>query len=188
MKKTLLLAGAAACVLISANASAAWKDFAKNYDFYVGADYVFDSYDFKSKFDGAKKGYNSGMFNVGARMDRVGAELFGQWSGKRTKDTDSGKLKTRVDAYGLDLYGYQPLGCEGKFDLMATMGVADYYIKGSVDGESSSRNRIGWRIGGGAMYNWTDHISTRVIGRYAYIGANELNHAAEVTAGLRYSF
>ena len=30
MKKTLLLAGAAACVLISANASAAWKDFAKN--------------------------------------------------------------------------------------------------------------------------------------------------------------
>ena len=119
MKKTLLLAGAAACVLISANASAAWKDFAKNYDFYVGADYVFDSYDFKSKFDSAKKGYNSGMFNVGARMDRVGAELFGQWSGKRTKDTDSGKLKTRVDAYGLDLYGYQPMGCEGKFDSMA---------------------------------------------------------------------
>ena len=155
---------------------------------YVGADYAFTSYDFKGGLDEAKKSYHSGMINVGTRIDRFGAEIFGQWSGKRTKDLTDGKLKTKVNAYGLDLYGYQPLGCEGKYDLLATIGVADYYFKGEKDGGSDSNNRIGWRIGGGAMYNMTDHISARVVGRYAYIGAKELNHAAEVTAGLRYSF
>lgn len=187
MKKTLLLAGVA-CVLISTNASAGWRDMMQSPKLYVGADYAFDRYDFKGSADEAKKSYDSGMFNIGTRMDRVGAEIFGQWSGKRTKDLATGKLKTKVNAYGLDLYGYQPLGCEGKFDLLATLGVADYYYKVSSDTDSNSNNRIGWRVGGGAMYNMTDHISARVVGRYAYIGAKDLNHAAEVTAGLRYSF
>ncbi len=187
MKKTLLLAGVA-CALISTNASAGWSDMAKNSKLYVGADYAFTSYDFKGSLDEAKKSYNSGMVNIGTRLDRFGAEIFGQWSGKRTKDLTDGKLKTKVNAYGLDLYGYQPLGCEGKYDLLATIGVADYYYKAESNGSSDSNNRIGWRIGGGAMYNMTDHISARVVGRYAYIGAKELNHAAEVTAGLRYSF
>ena len=187
MKKTLLLAGVA-CVLISTNASAEWKDMMSNPKMYVGVDYAYDYTDFKGNLDEAKKSYNSAIFNIGARMDRVGAEVFGQWSGKRTKDLADGKLKSKVNAYGLDLYGYQPLGCEGKFDLLATIGVADYYYKGETDGGSSSSNHIGWRIGGGAMYNMTDHISARLVGRYAYVGSNELNHVAEVTAGLRYSF
>ncbi len=187
MKKTLLLAGAA-CILMAAEASAGWSDMAQNSKLYVGADYAFSSYDFKGGLDEAKKSYNSAMVNIGTRMDRIGAEIFGQWSGKRTKDLTDGKLKTKVNAYGLDLYGYQPLGCEGKYDLLATIGVADYYYKGESKDGSHSNNRIGWRIGGGAMYNMTDHVSARIVGRYAYIGAKELNHVAEVTAGLRYSF
>ena len=187
MKKTLLLAGVA-CVLLSSNAFAGWQDMAKNSKLYVGADYAFDSFDFKGGLDEAKKSHNSAIVNVGTRMDRIGAEIFGQWSGKRTKDLTDGKLKTKVNAYGLDFYGYQPLGCEGKYDLLATVGVADYYYKGESNGDSKSNNRIGWRIGGGAMYNMTDHVSARVVGRYAYVGAKDLNHAAEVTAGLRYSF
>ena len=187
MKKSLLLAGVA-CVLVSTSASAAWTDMMKSPKMFVGVDYAYDSFDFKGNLDEAESSYNSAIVNVGARMDRIGVELFGQWSGKRTKDMADGKLKTKVNAYGLDLYGYQPLGCEGKYDLLATIGVADYYYKGEANGGSDSNNRIGWRIGGGAMYNMTDHISARVVGRYAYIGAKDLNHAAEVTAGLRYSF
>lgn len=187
MKKTLLLAGVA-CVLLSSNAFAGWQDMAKNSKLYVGADYAFDSFDFKGGLDNAKNSYNSGIFNVGTRMDRIGAEIFGQWSGSRSKKMEDTKLKTKVNAYGLDFYGYQPIGCEGKFDLLATVGVADYYYKGEANDTSKSNNRIGWRAGAGAMYNMTDNISARVVGRYAYIGAKDLNHAAEVTAGLRYSF
>ena len=120
-------------------------------------------------------------------MDKVGVEAFGQWSGKRTKDLADGKLRTKVDAYGLDLYGYQPMGCEGKYDLLASIGAANYYFKGEGKGGKSA-NRIGYRLGAGAMYNFSDHISARVMGRYSYIGAKSLNHAAEVTAGLRYTF
>ena len=77
--------------------------------------------------------------------------------------------------------------CEGKYDLLATIGAADYYFKG--DGENGkSANRIGYRVGAGAMYNFNDNISARVVGRYSYIGAKSLNYAAEVTAGLRYTF
>lgn len=187
MKKTLLLAGVA-CVLLSSNANAGWQSMAKDANLYVGADYVYDSYDFKGNLDEAKSSHNSGNFNIGTRVKNAGAEIFGQWSGKRTKDLAEGKLKTRVDAYGLDFYGYQPLGCEGKYDLLATVGVADYHYTGKANGDKISKNRIGWRVGGGAMYNMTDHVSARIVGRYAYIGAKDLNHAAEVTAGLRYSF
>lgn len=189
MKKTLLLAGVA-CVLLSSNANAGWQDTAKNANMYVGADYVFDSYDFKGTLDEAKKSHNSGNFNIGTRVENFGTEIFGQWSGKRTKDLGEGegKLKTRVDAYGLDFAGYLPLGCEGKYDLLATAGAANYYYRGKSDNDKISKNRIGWRIGGGAMYNMTDHVSARVVGRYAYIGTRDLNHAAEVTAGVRYSF
>ena len=188
MKKTLLLAGVA-CVLCSTNALAGWNDMVKATKVYVGADYALDSYDFKGNLDEAKKTYNSGIFNMGVRMDRIGVEVFGQWAGKRTKDLAEGeKLKTKVNAYGVDLYGYQPLGCEGKYDLMASIGVADYYYKGETKDTSHSANRIGYRIGAGAMYNFNEHLSARIMGRYAYIGASSLNHVAEMTAGLRYNF
>ena len=193
MKKTLLLAGVACTLLVSQANAANWAtnyvdNMTKDAKIYVGADYAFDDFDFKGSLDGAKTSYNSAALNIGAKMGMVGVEFFGQWSFGRTKDTDDGKIKTRVNAYGMDLYGYMPLGCEGKYELLGSVGVADYYYKGLTEDSNDTNNHIGWRVGGGAMYNITDHVSARVMGRYAYIGASELNHAAEVTAGLRYNF
>jgi len=193
MKKTLLLAGVA-CVLMTTQAQAAnWfttqaDHMARTSKIYVGADYAFDSVDFKGNLREAKQDYNSGIFNIGSRMGNYGVEFFGQWSFGRSKDTPEGKLKTKINAYGMDMYGYLPLGCEGKYDVLATIGVADYYYKGFRGENNDSNNRLGWRIGGGAMYNMTEHVSARIVGRYAYIGASDLNHVAEVTAGLRYNF
>ena len=193
MKKTLLLAGVA-CALMTTQAQAAnWfsnkaDHMSQNAKVYVGADYAFDDFDFKGSLHDAKKSYHSGLVNFGTRVDNVGGEVFGQWSFGRTKDTVEGKIKTRVNAYGLDMYGYLPLGCEGKYELLGTFGVADYYYKGFNGDVNDTNNHIGWRIGGGAMYNITQQVSARIVGRYAYIGASDLNHAAEVTAGLRYSF
>lgn len=193
MKKTLLLAGVA-CALLTTQANAADRFSDKmnravyTSKIYVGADYAFDSVDFKGNLNEAKEGYNSGIFNIGSRMNNYGVEFFGQWSFGRSKDTDDGKLKTKINAYGMDLLGYLPLGCEGKYDIIGTLGVADYYYKGFRGENNDSNNRIGWRVGGGAMYNFTDHMSARVMGRYAYVGDSSLNHVAEVTAGLRYNF
>ena len=189
MKKTLLLAGVA-CVMMTAQAQAGnwYNNMVHNTKIYVGADYAFDSVDFKGALNEAKEDYNSGIFNIGSRMDNFGVEFFGQWSLGRSKDTAEGKLKTKINAYGMDMYGYLPLGCEGKYDVLATIGVADYYYKGFRGEANDSNNRIGWRVGGGAMYNYNEHVSARVIGRYAYIGDSNLNHVAEVTAGLRYHF
>ena len=145
MKKSLLLAGVA-CVLIATNASAGWKDTihnaVKDSKYYVGADYSYINADFGGSFEEAKDSYNSGILNVGVRMDKFGVELFNQMSGKRTKDLADGDLKTKVNAYGMDLYGYQPLGCEGKYDLLATVGIANYYYKGEWDKDSYSKNRV----------------------------------------------
>lgn len=189
MKKTLLLAGVA-CALISTQAQAAnWYDnMMHSTKLYVGADYAFDSVDFRGALDEAKQDYNSGIFNIGARMGYMGVEFFGQWAAQRSKETDAGKLKTNFSAYGMDINGYMPLGCEGKYDIIGTVGVADYYYKGFLDNVNDTNNHIGWRVGGGAMYNFNEHVSARLIGRYAYIGASDLNHVAEVTAGMRYNF
>lgn len=189
MKKTLLLAGVA-CVLMSTQANAAnwFSSQMEHTKTYVGVDYAFDDFDFKGNLHDAKKSYNSGLVNFGMRMTNMGAEVFGQWSFGRTKDTAAGKVKTHVNAYGMDLYGYLPLGCEGKYELLGTLGVADYYYKGFKGAENDTNNHVGWRVGGGAMYNFNQSISARIVGRYAYIGASDLNHAAEVTAGMRYSF
>lgn len=189
MKKTLLLAGVA-CVMMTAQAQAGdwYNNMMHNTKIYVGADYAFDSVDFKGSLNEAKEDYNSGIFNVGARMGYMGVELFGQWAFGDSKDTPDGKLKTNINAYGMDLYGYLPLGCEGKYDIIGTLGVADYYYKGFLEEKNDTNNHIGWRVGGGAMYNFNEHVSARLIGRYAYIGASDLNHVAEVTAGMRYNF
>ena len=189
MKKTLLLAGVA-CALMTTQAQAAnwYNNMMHDTKIYVGADYAFDSVDFKGSLSEAKEDYNTGIFNIGARMKYSGVEFFGQWGAQNSKDTAAGKLKTNLNAYGMDMYGYLPLGCEGKYDLLGTIGVADYYYKGFLEEKNDTNNHIGWRVGGGAMYNYNEHISARVVGRYAYIGASDLNHVAEVTAGMRYNF
>ncbi len=187
MKKSILLAGVA-CVLIATNASAGMREMIDHTKYYVGADYAFSKFDYKGDLDRAKDSYSSGILNVGARMDRIGIELFGQMTGSRTQDLEDSKLKTKVYAYGMDVYGYQPLGCEGKYDLLASIGLANYHYKGESAENDKSANRIGYRFGLGAMYNFNDNISARLMARYAYIGADTMNHAAELTAGMRYNF
>ncbi|MCQ2741234.1 MAG: hypothetical protein MJ210_03865, partial [Alphaproteobacteria bacterium] len=99
--------------LCATNSFAGWSDMMHNTKYYVGADYAFGHYKHGGVLENAKENYNSGTLNIGVRMDKVGLEAFNQMSGKRTKDMDAGRLKTRVNAYGLDMYAYQPLGCEG---------------------------------------------------------------------------
>ena len=195
MKKTLLLASAAACIFAySANANAQ-QMFGYDAKPYIGVDYVYSHADYKGAADNLKKDYNSGDINVGVRLgEYAGLEAFYQQSGDRKTnvyytDGTSDKLKSRLYSYGLDLYGYLPLDCFNKFDLVASIGAANLNmrVKNLPEGKYD-KNHMAWRAGAGIQYNFDEHVSARVMYRYSYVDTKFLDNLNEVVAGVRYSF
>ncbi len=188
MNKALLLASAACIISFSSIANA--KMMGHEVKPYVGADYVYSSADYKGDAKGLKKSYNSGAVNAGVRVGKyMGLEAFYQHSGNRKTHREDNEIKSRIQAYGLDLYGYLPLGCNDKVDLLGSIGAANYKLKvKDLASGKYDKDRIGYRVGAGAQYNFTEHLSARVMGRYSYIHTKDLKSLAEVTAGLRYSF
>ncbi len=187
MKKTLLLASVACLISASANAKML-RDFKP----YVGADYAYTNLDLKGAAKHAKENFNSAKINAGIEMTEYASlEAFYQFGGSRKahlKDSQGGGTKKfKFNAYGLDAYGYLPLGCAQKFSLVGTVGAAVYDTTLKY-GDKVTKSKVGYRVGGGAQYKLTDNLAARVIGRYGYIGSRDLNHIAEVTAGLKYSF
>lgn len=185
MKKTLLLAGVAC--LISATAANA-MDY-KNIRPIIGLDYAYDNVDFKKESKILNNDFNSGIISVGTRIgDYSSVEAFWQIAGEKKTNTDTAKYKARFTAYGLDAYGHLPLGCEQKVELLGSLGLGIYDIAIKKDGAKNTTDRVGYRIGLGAQYNFTDNIAGRVMGRYNYIGNGQLHSMNEVTAGIRYAF
>ena len=59
---------------------------------------------------------NSGIFHFGSVYNKYfGTELFYQYSDKHKFDGASALKSTKLQAYGLDMMGYLPLGCEGRW-------------------------------------------------------------------------
>lgn len=185
MKKTLLLAGVACLVSLNAQAF----DMMGLVKPYIGADYVYSYADYKNLAREPKRSYNSGAINVGAEIGRyTGLEAFFQQSGKRKQAKGTAEqMRTEFYAYGLDLYGYMPLGCSG-FNLVGSLGMANYNMKAKYIHGSLDKQRIGYRAGAGMQYDFTDHFAARLVGRYDYIGMKHLDSMWEVTAGVRYTF
>ncbi len=181
MKKTLLLAGVA-CLFSAAVQAQEFRP-------YVGLDYAYDKADFKKDAKNMDDGFNSGIINVGTRMgDYLGLEAFYQQAGERKSHRPDGIEKFKFHAYGIDVYGYMPIDTAQKFDLLASLGIADYETDHKkIDGKTS-KGKIGYRAGIGAQYNFTDHFAARVMARYNYVGMAHLNNFNEVTAGVRYTF
>ena len=198
MNKTLLLAGVACLMATTANANMMdsakrmGHNLVKDMTPYIGADYAYTNLDLKGPAKHAKENFNSAKVNAGVDIGKhMGLEAFYQFGGSRKahlrEDQGGGTKKFKFNAYGLDLYGYMPLGCAQKFSLIGTAGVAVYDTELKYD-TKESKSRVGYRVGGGALYKVTDRMAARVVGRYGYVGGKELNHVAEVTAGVRYSF
>lgn len=195
MNKALLLASAA-CVLCFSTAANAQQIFGHDIEPYIGLDYVYSHADYKGDADVLKKDFNSGAVNIGTRLgEYAGLEAFYQQSGNRTtKVWESGavfenKIKSRIYSYGLDLYGYLPLDCLNKFDLVASIGAANLNmrVKGLPEGKYD-KNHMAWRAGAGFQYNFDEHVSARVMYRYSYVDTKYLDNLNEVSAGLRYTF
>ena len=158
---------------------------------YVGVDYVYDHADVKGNAKHVDKNFNTAKINVGLQTTKYASiEAFYQFDAERKgKNRENKREKLKYNAYGLDLYGYLPLGCDQTFSLLGTTGLAIYDTDFKETGRKHhDASRVGYRVGGGAQYNLTENLAARVIGRYSYIGTKDLNHLAEVTAGLRYAF
>ncbi|MBE6452081.1 MAG: porin family protein [Alphaproteobacteria bacterium] len=191
MNKSLLLAGVACLMATSANAGMmdSMKKAYHDMTPYIGADYAYSNLDLKGPAKGSEENFNTAKINAGVDIGKyMGLEAFYQFGGSRKAHLKDGTTsKFKFNAYGLDLYGYMPLGCAQKFSLVGTAGIAMYDTE-LKHNDKVSKSRVGYRVGGGAQYKMTDRLAARVIGRYGYVGGKELNHVAEVTAGLRYSF
>ncbi|MBO7556007.1 MAG: outer membrane beta-barrel protein [Alphaproteobacteria bacterium] len=187
MKKILLLAGVATMVTMNAKAF----DMMNIHDIkpYVGMDYIYSYADYKDVVRKPKRNYNSIEGNFGMQMWKYfGPEFYYQYAFKRTSFTGDERLKNRFFSYGMDMMGYLPLGCEGIYNLLGSVGLGGYNVKTSQFGESNDTNKVGYRFGLGAMYNFTDNMSLRLMGRYSYVGTRYLDNLWEMTAGLRYTF
>lgn len=182
--KKIIVATALGLVALGSVANAAEKgDFTP----YVGMDYTYSDVNVKQD----RPHYNSGSINVGTLYNRYfGTELFYQHSDTHKESNGADKSKTSLQGYGLDLMGYLPLGCDQKFSLIGTVGIAQYTVHKEYSFAKNTRDHgMGYRAGVGAMYNIDDNWSIRALARY--VNFNEINdydHMMEYSAGVRYSF
>lgn len=185
MKKSLLLAGVAC--LVSASAANAM-----DYNMFkpiVGLDYAYSDADFKKEAKPVNNDFSSGIISLGTKIgDYSSVEAFYQMSGEEKGHQDGVDYKGKFTAYGLDGIGHLPLGCEGKVELLGSLGLGIYDVDVKANGVKHSASKVGYRGGIGAQYNFTENLAGRVMGRYNYIGDSNLHSFNEVTAGVRYTF
>ena len=186
MKKTLLLAGVACLISATASNAMDYRDIKP----IIGLDYAYSDADFKKSSKGLNNDFNSGVLTIGSKMGEImSVEAFYQMAGEQKSTVGTDKMKAEFSAYGIDAYGHMPLGCEKKFELLGSLGLGIYDINIKKNGgKVVDTNRVGYRMGLGAQYNFTDNLAARVMARYNYIGNGHLHSMNEVAAGIRYSF
>ena len=184
MNKNIALLAAVSAIVLAGNANAL------EFKPYVGAQYNLTHVNVKDAF--ANIDMHSYSVVVGTDYNKFfGTELFYQNSNKWHKvDSATGvKQKIDFDAYGLDGYAYLPLGCDRVFSLFATAGIANYDFDLANNAAKGSDNGLGYRLGAGAQYNITNNIAVRALGRYIWADKlDEMDHMAEFSMGLKYSF
>ena len=189
MKKVMLLASAA--ILLSTAVQAA------EINPYMGLDYAYSKADYKTDKatwdESLKEDYNSLAFNLGMRPSQYfSLEGFFQQSAEAKGDKSSARIygdriKSKFYAFGLDAYGYLPVGCDG-LSLLGTVGLANYNFKVESDAGSNDKNHMGYRAGLGLQYDMNENWAMRLVGRYSYIDSREVDNLQEVVAGIRYTF
>ena len=181
MNKNIALLAAVSAIVLAGNANA--LEFRP----YAGAQYNVTSLASQSP-DVDMHSYS--VF-VGTDYNRFfGTEVFYQNSNKWHKTSPDG-VKTKVDfaAYGLDAYGYLPLGCDRVFSLLGTAGIANYDFTVANNEGKGDDNGLGYRLGLGAQYSFTNNIAVRGIVRYIWADKLDgLDHMMEYSLGLRYTF
>ncbi len=153
---------------------------------YVGLQYNYSEIDAED----VTPDMNSYSVILGTEYNRYfGTEIFYQNSDKSNDYYKGEKVKTDFAAYGLDAYGYLPLGCDRVFSLLATAGIANYDFDITTPEEKGDDNGLGYRLGAGIQYSLTNNISFRAIGRYIWLDkVDGADNAQEYSLGVKYTF
>jgi len=176
----LLVATSTLTIASNANAETSFRP-------YVGVDY---NYNNNEHFN-----YNSGTINVGTQYnDYFGTEVFYQQSDDDVKSFSASpeQVTTSFDAYGLDLMGYLPMGCEQEYALIGSLGIGEYTFDKSFNWtgyDNTNDHGIGYRFGVGGLYNIDENVALRAMVRYIKFNQIEnFDEMMEYTAGIRYNF
>lgn len=179
MKKILLLAGLAG--MVAANAEAV--DMTP----YVGMDAGYSMVDFESD-EGASTRNLSLAAVLGTRTDHYGVEAFYMNSLRQHKSYEGEHVATRISGYGVDVLGYQQLGCSGRWELVGAAGLAQYKIKGNSYEGGDSDTGYGYRLGGGLQYALSENTSVRAMYHHVWMNKSIIDSMDEFTIGIRYAF
>jgi len=172
------------CVLLAVSPAFAGENV---YRPYVGLDYVYDTMNAKY----VDSYLNSGTFVVGSEYNKYfGTEVFYQRSLTKGQEVDGQKMKSSLQGYGLDVYGYLPLGCAQIFAPYVTAGLGKYSLKKKIAGlRRNDKDGTGYRIGAGISYRLDNNISFKA--GYRYVDFHKLStvdNAQELVIGVRYAF
>ncbi|MBR4106612.1 MAG: porin family protein [Alphaproteobacteria bacterium] len=181
MNKNIALLAAVSAIALATSANA--LEFRP----YVGAQYNLTSASVK---DMPNMDMHSYSVFVGTDYNRYfGTEVFYQNSNKWHKVINGEKTKVDFEAYGLDVYGYLPLGCDRVFSLLGTAGIANYDFDIADNNAKGEENGLGYRLGAGMQYNITNNIAVRGIVRYIWADKlDNTDHMMEYSLGAKYSF
>ncbi len=160
---------------------------ADSYDYkpYVGIDYAYS----RTNAFGVRPQHHTGYLRLGSDYSKYFAtELFAGQSTQDTNRVNEYSLKTRYQAYGLDLLAFLPV--YGDFSLAVTAGIGEYIYKTKFSPTDNHREHgYGYRFGGGVKYAWNKHWQTRVICRHIeFDHLKGYNHALEYSFGMEYHF
>lgn len=182
MKKILLLAGLAG--MVAANAEAV--DMIP----YVGMDAGYAMVDFNNEPEDALSTRNLSLAAVlGARTDHYGVEAFYMNSLRQHKSSEGDHLASRISGYGVDLLGFQQLGCSGRWELVGSAGLAQYKIKANEAGVGGySDTGYAQRLGAGLQYALSENASVRVMYHHSWMNKSVIDSMDEFTVGIRYAF
>ncbi len=181
MNKNIALLTAVSAIALATSANA--LEFRP----YVGAQYNLTSASVKNMPNMDMHTYS--VF-LGTDYNRYfGTEVFYQNSNKWHKKIGGVKNKVDFAAYGLDAYGYLPLGCDRVFSLLGTAGIANYDYDMDTGAGKGSDNGLGYRLGAGMQYNVTNNIAIRGLVRYIWADKLDgMDHMMEYSLGAKYSF
>ena len=206
------------------SSSSAFKRFSIGFDYVLGStsmdnqSFTLDNplvggESYTGNTDKFEDGIDSLNFNLGFRPWRyLGFEAFYQQSLSdnqvKYQESYSGdsrfaqaEYEVKYKAYGLDAIGYIPLA--SSFELLATVGVAQYDFDAKVDFnayKNTSMNKyranslkmddskLAFRYGGGAQIWLSQRLAFRAMYRYTSIGGDYFDDVSEISLGLRYNF
>lgn len=155
---------------------------------YLGLDGVYN----KANGEGTRFQYFGANLNVGTLYNRYfGTEVFYEQTGSDSKKiSETQKYKTSYRSYGLDLFGYLPLDCGSRFNLLGSVGFGEYVFHEKIKPFKHHNNSAyGYRFGLGALYQFDDHFAIKAMVRYVHFDhIHQIDHQMSYILGLRYHF